>query len=109
MYVKVTAGDHPYGAKGDFLTKVHPPIYSDYAAASIDEDGEVNFQEAMGADPNFIHHLEFDKTQTRYEENKNMVSFRYVWWDDPDTGLTAVVTTRNIFILGDNGKTIDKV
>ena len=109
MYVKVTAGDHPYGAKGDFLTRVYPPIYFDHIAAVLDENGEVDFEKALNASLDFIHHLEFDTSQTVYEQNKNMVAFRYVWWEDPETGLTAVITTRNIFILGETGKTIDRV
>ena len=53
--------------------------------------------------------LEFIADQTQYEANQNMVAFKYVWWDDPVTGITAVVTTRHIFILSDTGKTIDRV
>lgn len=121
MYVKVTAGDHPYGAKGDFLTEVHPPIYSDFIAAKLgknaewDDDknlispGDVDWDKELGASIDYLHMLEFTADQTQYEANKDIVAFKYAWWHDPDTGITAVITTRNIFILGANGKTIDRV
>ena len=120
MYVKVTAGAHPYGQRGDFLTKAHPPLYSDYAATHLpdakwDDEGhliswgDVDWSEAMGAQCEYVHFLEFEIEQTVYEQLNGMVAFRYVWWSDPETGLTAVITTRNIFIVGENGKTIDRV
>jgi hypothetical protein len=34
---------------------------------------------------------------------------KYAWWHLPDIGTVCIITTRNIFILGDNGKTIDRV
>lgn len=120
MYVKVTAGDHP-GPKGDFLHEVHPPIYSDYVSAPLGEDaqwgedgklihpGLMDFSEALRASINHLYMLEFIPDQTEYEVNKNIVGFRFVYWDDPGTGLTAVITTRRIFILSDQGKTIDRV
>ena len=119
MYVKVTAGDQA-GIKGDFLTKVYPPIYSDYIAAPLGKDaewkddflvhpGHIDFAEAIGADINHLYMMEFVADRTAYEEAKDIIAFRYVWWNDPDTGLTAVITTRKIFIIGENGKTIDSV
>lgn len=131
MYVKVTAGNHVGGGRGDFLARVHPPLYSDHIAAKLGPNAEwepcegmrsgrqlknpgqaLDFEEAIGAHIDFLHLLEFSPEQTEYERNQGpngLVSFRYVWWEDPDTGLTAVITTRNIFILGENGKTIDRV
>lgn len=120
MYVKVTAGHHPYGQRGDFLIEVHGPIYSDFAAATLgknaqwDDDhtlvspGDVDWGDVMGASINYLHMLEFIADQTQYEANENMVAFRYAWWES-DKGIEAVVTTRNIFILSDQGKTIDRV
>ena len=119
MYVKVTAGDHIHGQRGDFLTEVTPPIYSDYAAAKLDNakwdnDGkliswEIDWNEALGASVQYMHFLEFHIDQTEYERMNGMVAFRYVWWHDRDRGIEAVVTTRKIFIVGENGKTIDRV
>ena len=131
MYVKVTAGTGPNGMHGDFLCEVTPPIYFDYAAVELGEDAEweedsrvtedaqpgmvlvnpgiIDFNKALNAHIEYMHLLELIPNQTRYEKNKNLIAFRYVWWNDPETGLTAVITTRNIFILGDNGKTIDRV
>ena len=122
MYIKVTAGDGPNGRHGDFLCAVWPPIYFDHVAVEVGEDavwdtdgstllnpGTIDFNKALNASIEFMHLLELEPDQTRYEVNKNLFGFRYVWWNDPDTGLTAVVTTRNIFILGNDGKTIDRV
>ncbi|KKM60535.1 hypothetical protein LCGC14_1540800 [marine sediment metagenome] len=122
MYIKVTAGDGPNGMHGDFLCKVFPPIHFDYVAEEIGEDavwdtdgstllnpGTIDFNKALNAHIEFMHLLELHPLQTTYEKNKNLFTFRYVWWIDPETGLTAVITTRNIFILGENGKTIDRV
>lgn len=117
MYVKVTAGTHG----GDFLAKVHPPLHSDFIAVPLgknavwDENhnlvspGDIDFGEALNIYMEYGHVLEISADQTQYEANKNMIAVRYAWWNDPDTGLTAVITTRNIFILGENGKTIDRV
>lgn len=33
----------------------------------------------------------------------------WVWWADPDKGIYGVVSTDPIYILNDNGKTIDRV
>lgn len=33
----------------------------------------------------------------------------WAWWDDPDKGIYGVVTTDPIYILNNNGKTIDRV
>lgn len=33
----------------------------------------------------------------------------WAWWDDPDKGIYGVVTTHPIYILNDNGKTIDSL
>jgi hypothetical protein len=120
MYVKVTAGAHPYGQRGDFLIEVEPPIHFDHIAAPLGENaqwdadhnlvspGDIDFQKAIGADINYLHMLEFTADQTQYEANKEVVAFRYVWWAS-DKGIEAVVTTRRIFIVGENGKTIDRV
>jgi len=120
MYVKVTAGHHPYGQRGDFLIEVEPPIYFDFTAAKLgknaewDENhdlvspGDIDFSEALGASVDYLHMLEFTADQTQYEANQNMIAFRYVWWHS-DRGIEAVITTRNIFIVSDNGKTIDRV
>lgn len=119
MYVKVTAGNHPFGQRGDFLTRVHPPLYSDFAAIEIsgmewNEDGSVkswdsvDWAEVVGPHQ-ALYMLEFQPDQTEYERNKGIVAFRYARWDDPSQGGVAVVTTRNIFIVGENGKTIDRV
>ena len=120
MYVKVTAGNHPYGQRGEFLIEVEPPIYFDHVAVKLgknaqwDDDhnlvspGDVDFSEALGASINYLHMLEFTADQTQCEVNQDMVAFRYVWWHSAK-GIEAVVTTRNIFIVGENGKTIDRV
>jgi hypothetical protein len=107
MYIKVTAGNT--SPIGDFLIEVHPPVFSGLVAAPINDNGDVDFAQAINADIHYLHALELNYDQTVYEEGQEMVSFRYVYWDDPETGLTAVVTTRHIFILNDNGKTIDRV
>lgn len=121
MYVKVTGGRHHFGGRGDFLTRVEPPLYTDYTAIELADDarwgddgeleslGSTDFHEALGAAIEFIHMLEFQPERTVYEENTGIVAFRYAWWHDSKTGLTAVVTTRSIFVLGENGKTIDRV
>ena len=119
MYLKVAAGHHPYGQRGDFLIEVRGPVYYDYAAVRLgagaewDEDhglvsvGDVDWSEAMGASVDYLHMLEFTADQTQYEANEEMVAFRYAWWES-ERGIEAIVTTRNIFIMSDDGKTIDK-
>lgn len=124
MYVKVTCGVSPHSKRptGDFLCEVHTPIYFDVVAAPVggnaewDENGylihpgDVDFGKAMGVDGlSYLHVLEIAAEQTEYEKARGLVPFRYVWWHDPDKGIMGVVTTRHIFILGDNGKTIDRV
>ncbi len=121
MYVKVTAGHGPNGMHGDFLCEVTDPIYFDYVAAPIGEDatfdedgkltnpGSIDFNEALHAHIEFMHLLELNPDQTRFEDNQGIIAFRYVWWNDPELGITAVITTRRIFIVGPDGRTIDRV
>lgn len=125
MYVKVTAGRDPQSPgqhHGDFLAEVVPPLYSDHVAAPLGRNaersekgailtvGDVDFPGAIGAEFAVLHVLEIDPQNTVVQEDgSELFSFRYAWWDDPGVGRTAVITTRNIFVLGANGKTIDRV
>jgi hypothetical protein len=127
LYLKVAYGDHQ---SGDFLLNVTGPLHSGVVAIPFDPNkdndivgqlekalGEVGAREAgqIGQEDryqpkfNYAHILAIDPAQTLYEKNQGYVAVRYVWWDEPMDGINVVITTRSIFILGDNGKTIDKV
>lgn len=121
MYVKVSAADL---ANADFLTEVSQPLHSGSAVVALggnakwDDDGrlrspgDVDFSKALRASVEYIHVLEFTGFRSHCETDEagnTLMPFRYAWWEDMAKGLTAIVTTRPIFILGDNGKTIDKV
>ena len=125
MYVKVTNGRDPNQPglhTGDFLAEVVPPLRSDHIVAEVGKNaergdtgrlitvGDVDFAYAIGAEFARMHVLEVAPEQTTSPDpDTEMFAFRYVWWDDPAVGRVAVITTRNIFILGENGKTIDRV
>ena len=114
MYVKVPT------STADFLIEVTAPIFFDHAAVVIgktaewDEKGnltslgDTDWDKALQASVSYLHLLEFTADQTRYEAHENMVAFRYVWWHS-EKGIEAVITTRPIYIIGENGKTIDRV
>lgn len=129
MYIKVAYGDHQ---SGDFLLDVTGPIHSGLAAIKYDPEavdndvvGELGrtLERArlreLGQDQsddlihpipfNHAHVLTIDPAQTKYERRQGLVGVQYAWWDEPMDGLHVVITTRPIYILGDNGKTIDKV
>ncbi len=111
MYIKVTVGD----GHGDFIQEVGPgPLESGTIAVEWDPDAEDNNVLAKVAQELDIvwsqaRLLEIDPQQTRYELNTGVAAVRYVWWYVPDSGAEGVVTTRNIFIVGNDGKTIDRV
>lgn len=124
MYIKVT---HGATMGGDFLIEVVGPIISGVAALPFDPKAqdhdiggelsrEIRRQMGLPSDGdefvsifNRVHVLEIDQDQTQYEANKGLIAVRYAYWEEPNDGLHAVVTTRNIFILSDAGKTIDRV
>lgn len=54
-----------------------------------------------------LHVLEIDEDQFYFAEDGTLV-VHYVWWGESD-GLRGVVTTRNIFIMGEAGQTIARV
>jgi hypothetical protein len=111
MYVKITAGER----HGDVIFETSGAVNYDTIAAKLGGNatetsiGDVDFGEAVGVTFNELSVLEIDRSQTRYEEGKGIFVFRYAWWVDDRRGFVGVVTTRNIFIVGDNGKTIDRV
>lgn len=111
MYISITAGQ----GHGDVLQDVGDgPIESGTVAVEWGEDSDDNdilaelskhLDITWGA-----RLLEIDPAQrTEYERNKGIIAVRYAWWYVPDNGAMGVATTRNIFIVGDDGKTIGKV
>lgn len=121
MYVKVTAGGGPDVPTGNFLAEVHGELFYDTHATPLGENavwesdrlqspGDIDFRALLRVDVALsLTVLEFSIAHKEYLEAGRVVPFRFVWWRDPKEGLRGVVTTRNIFILGDNGKTIDRV
>lgn len=121
MYIKVTHGDN---MGGDFLIEATDPLYSGLAAIPFDPNQDDDIVEALSHELgrqlsssespvplpfNHAYVLEIDPAQTEYEKNKGVLAVRYVWWFELNDGIHVVITTRNIFIVGDNGKTIDRV
>lgn len=128
MYVKVTQGR---GMGGDFLLKVRSDeINSGTAVLPWDSekmDGDLlgdndigqGLWEALdmgGQWWRLLHVLEIDTDQfvvadasSEKGTTDERLLAKYAWWWHEDGGAEAVVTTRNIFILGENGQTIDKV
>lgn len=112
MYVKVTLSD----GHGDFIQEVGPgPLESGSVTIKryLDDDAEANILTQVAEALDIVwaqaHLLEIDPQQTKYELNEGLLTVRYVWWYVPDSGTEGVVTTRNIFIVGNDGKTIDRV
>ena len=110
MYVKVT-GD---GKHGDSLWETSGPIESGrYGLPFTDEDGEgpvFDFEKGLPFVPQLLAIREVDLDgQTTYEKNHSLISVRFAWWFDKMEGTIGVVTTRNIFIMSQEGHTIDKV
>ncbi|KKL12245.1 hypothetical protein LCGC14_2537730 [marine sediment metagenome] len=106
MYVKITAGSHG----GDLIFETAGPIESGALAAEVDNDGEVAYTEAIPSMPALLHMLEIDLEQrTKYERTSGLVRIRWARWPDQEEGSVGLVTTRNVFIVGDDGKTIDRV
>lgn len=110
MYVKVAYCDEQMG---DFLIEVTGPIHSGLVALPYDPDAQDHdisgeLRKVLDLSLSRVHVLEIEQNQTQYEANQGFVAVRYVWWEDDD-GHHAVVTTRPIFVVGDNGKTIDRV
>lgn len=132
MYVQVTHGSK---MGGDFLLEVpkgaalHSGTFAipfDPKADDHDIVGELSIavSEEVNGEPrgngdyeewkrNFfteVHVLEIEQDQTQYEANKSLLVVKCIWWVDPTSGaMPAVVTTRNIFVIGENGQTVAKV
>lgn len=121
MYVKVTAGGGENVPTGNYLAEVHGDLFFDTHATPLgrnavwDDDGrlrspgDIDFSGLLRVEGSFsLHVLEFTISREEFEQHGEVVPFRFAWWRDPKDGLVGVVTTRNIFILGENGKTIDR-
>lgn len=132
MYVKVTFGKR---MGGDFLLELprKTPIHSGSYAIPFDPDardhdiagglgkaiaedieGEAQTKDHEDSQRSFfaggLHVLEIEQHQTQYEANKGLLVVKAVWWTDPEDGMPhGVVTTRNIFLQGDDGRTIERV
>jgi hypothetical protein len=131
MYVKVTQGAD---MGGDFLLLVRSDsIISGTAVLPWDSEkqdgkllgdndpaGELWKQlEMEGTWWRLVHVLEIDTEQfvvaeasgqgDEVEFGPEKLILKYAWWWHEDGGAEAVVTTRNIFIVGEDGKTIDRV
>lgn len=109
MYVKVTADvEH-----GDTLWETSGPVSSGFYGVPFEDDGNgpiFDFQKGLPAVPSELNVHEIDTSnQTEYERTKRIVAVRFAGWPDSQGRSVGVVTTRNIFILGSNGKTIDRV
>lgn len=121
MYVKVTKGRGQGVPPGDFLCEVSQPVHSGTATVGIPQEakwredgtllwpGNIDYSAALGVDLATVHQLEMSCGPTPNGNQPGTLVFRYAYWADPATGLTAVVSTRNIFIIGANGKTVDRV
>ena len=112
MYISVTAGE----GHGDFLQDVgEGPIESGTVALSWKEGlGGADILDRLAKAIDCVWEqsrlLEIDSSKrTEYEYSKGWMAIRYAWWYVPDVGPVGVATTRNIFIVGDDGKTIGKV
>lgn len=107
MYVKVNQGREGQ----DLIFAARNPITSGFAyfdPSEVDTShGEPEWLDHLGdLIPHGDWYLGEVFPQNFNDEQKYRI--RYAWWPSDD-GWSGVVTTRNIFILGDNGKTIDKV
>jgi len=126
MFVKVTAGKRLDGHKGAFLTEAEGPVNSGLAevwlpTSAFDDDGylvdtgDLLYESIIDVPATRFHMLEMrgdlnirsDKTLEEHPGESPML-VHWVWFSSRD-GSEAVVTTRNIFILNDSGKTIDRV
>jgi hypothetical protein len=110
MYVKVT-GDAEHG---DTIWETGGPVQSGFYAILIEQvvDGDpvFDFKDGLPYVPSTLHIHEIDVSQqTKHEKEHNRVAVRFAWWPDAAGDSVGVVTTRNIFLVGDNGKTIDRV
>lgn len=112
MYISVTAGE----GHGDFLQDVgEGPIESGTVALEWNGgSGGVEILDKLAKAIGIVwvqsRLLDIDPDQrTDYERNKDWIAVRYAWWQIEGTGAVGVATTRNIFITGDDGKTIGKV
>lgn len=119
MYLSVTAGI----GHGDFLIEAQDPIYSGTAvipwANTPDHDvGSLLWNYLELAERDWwaeLHVLEIDDEGIVDEATpegtggRRVLVPKYAWWMKPDVGCCGIVTTRTIFILGTNGKTIHRV
>ncbi len=112
MYISITAGQ----GHGDFLQDIgQGPIESGTVALEWDDDSDDNHVLRKLGDSLDItwaeaRLLEIDPEQrTEYERNKGWIAVHYAWWYITDLGSVGVATTRHIFIMGDDGKTVGKV
>lgn len=122
MYVKV---NQAFGGS-DFLIEVSTtPILSGTVAVNktavnwADPSYDIGHELAVaifGTDESYLtspwdelHVLQIDNEgQSEYERQNDLLAVKYAWWAENDSR-KCVVTTRNIFIVGNDGKTVDRV
>lgn len=105
MYVKVNQGHEGE----DFLLETHGPLTSGFKYFDLDEVSEHPDWIGMVGIPHGTAMVLDVLPQNFNGQEKYRV--RYVWWPRND-GLgpfSGVVTSRNIFIVGDDGQTVDRV
>lgn len=109
MYVKVTHYDDTktsiFEVDGEIITGHH-----------FATDEKPDAQAVLGFD-----HWDFsaswlasDGPTGRYEDGTGKIGgdcweYRYAWWRNGEGLVHAVITSGRIYLLGDNGKTIDRV
>lgn len=107
MYVKVNQGHEGQ----DLHFQARNPITSGFLfidPAEVDTDhGEPEWGDFL---MDLIPHGDWyiGEVFTQNFDDEKRYRIRYAWWPSDDF-ISAVITTRNIFIMGDDGKTIDRV
>ena len=111
MFVKVTAGtDQQGGTIPDTLFEAKGMV--EHGIVVIDsKDPDPDWVSLIGRDFHRLHVLEVDQSNPAQDADGQPmgVFVRWAGWVDHDPLYTGCVTTRNIYILGANGKTIDRV
>jgi len=106
MYVKVE-GVHP--SLFEVPKGANPLEYG--SRVVIEPPWEIDWQKELEVALRFLHYRGDSDVAPHHDVTggPDFWVVHFAWWTDDDRGSFGIVTTHDLYIMGDNGKTIDRV
>lgn len=105
MFVKIS----PYGAGQEAIYEIHRAVAHYGSHVSEAKPSERLYEDEIGASFNLLHVHGIEDDPSGVEEGTDYWVYKYAWWWVDGDQIHGVVTSQRLFILSDEGHTIDKV